>query len=94
VVLPDAVKDAIFSTTDPQPFTIELTVDRTNGKATAKLMVIDQVFSVPFDLSDFLADGGPVITAMGAGIAVNANGPGQTASVHVRDFRIYANVGG
>jgi hypothetical protein len=25
---------------------------------------------------------------------VNANGPGQTASVHVRDFRIYTDVDG
>jgi len=93
-VLPQAVKDAIFSTTDPQPFTIELTIDRKTGTATAKLSVIDQVFTLHFTLSDFLADGGPTITAVGPGIAVNSNGPGQTASVHIRDFRIYANVGG
>ena len=93
-VLPQAVKDAIFSTTDPQPFTLELTIDRRDGTGTAKLMVIDQVFSLSFHLADFVADGGPNITAVGPGIAVNANGPGQTASVHVRDFRIYTNVGG
>jgi len=93
-VLPQAVKDAIYSTTDPQPFTIELTIDRKLGTGTAKLMVIDQVFSLDFTLSDFLADGGPIITAAGPGIAVNANGPGQTASVRVRDFRIYTDVGG
>ena len=94
-VLPQAVKDAIFSTTDPQPFTIELTIDRKEGTGTVKLMVIDQVFALPsFPLAQFLADSGPAITAMGPGIAVNANGPGQTASVRVRDFRIYANVGG
>ena len=93
VVLPQAVKDAMFSTTDPQPFTIELTVDRVAGTGMAKLMVIDQVFSVPFVLSEFLADGGPVITSVGPGLAVNANAPGQTASVRVRDFRIYANAG-
>lgn len=90
VVLPQDVKDAIFSTTDPQPFTIEVTVDRTNGKGLAKLMVIDQVFTVPFTLSEFVASGGPAITAVGPGIAVNSNAPGQTASVQVRDFRIYA----
>jgi hypothetical protein len=56
-------------------------------------MVIDQVFSLSFTLKDFLADGGPTITAVGPGVAVNANAPGQTASVQVRDFRIYANVG-
>ena len=91
--LPQAVKDAIYSTTDPQPFTIELTIDRKLGTGTAKLIVIDQVFSLSFTLADFLADGGPTITAVGPGIAVNSNGPGQTASVHVRDFRIYTNVG-
>jgi hypothetical protein len=94
MTLPQGVKDAIFSTTDPQPFTMELTIDRELGKGTAKLTVADQVFSLKFTLSDFLADGGPVITAVGPGIAVNSNGPGQTASVHVRDFRIYANIGG
>jgi hypothetical protein len=91
-VLPQAVKDAIYSTTDPQPFTVELTIDRKLGTGTAKLMVIDQVFSLSFTLKDFLADSGPTITAVGPGIAVNANAPGQTASVHVRDFRIYTNV--
>lgn len=93
VVLPDDVKNAIFSTTDPQPFTIDLTIDRVHGTATAKLLVIDQVFTVPFALSDFLADSGPVITAVGPGIAVNSNAPGQTASVHIRDFRIYSDLG-
>lgn len=92
--LPQAVKDAIFSATDPQPFTIDLTIDRIAGTGTAKLTVIDQVFSLSFHLADFLADSGPTITAAGPGIAVNANGPGQTASVHVRDFRIYTRVRG
>ena len=92
--LPQDVKDAIFSTTDPQPFTVELTIDRKLGKGEAKLTVIDQVFSLDFTLADFLADGGPTITAVGPGIAVNSNGPGQTASVQVRDFRIYTNGGG
>jgi hypothetical protein len=94
MVLPQAVKDAIFSTTDPQPFTLELTIDRSKGTGKSELKVGDQVFSLTFTLADFLADGGPTITAVGPGIAVNSNGPGQTASVHVRDFRIYTNVGG
>ena len=93
-VLPQAVKDAIYSTTDPQPFTIELTIDRKLGTGTAKLMVIDQVFSLSFTLKDFLADSGPTITNVGPGIAVNSNAPGQTASVHLREFRIYTTVGG
>jgi hypothetical protein len=94
VVLPDSIKQAIFSTTDPQPFTIELIVNRVRGTGLAKLKVADQVFSVPFVLSDFLAGSGPTITAVGPGIAVNSNAPGQTASVHVREFRIYTQVGG
>ena len=89
MVLPQAVKDAMFSASDPEPFTLELTMDRKEGTGTAKLTVADQVFSLPFVLSEFLADGGPAITAVGPGLAVNANAPGQTASVHVRDFRIY-----
>ena len=93
-VLPQAVKDAIYSTTDPQPFTVELTIDRKQGKGTAKLTVIDQFFSLDFTLEDFLAGSGPTITNVGPGVAVNANGPGQTASVHIRDFRIYTDVGG
>jgi hypothetical protein len=93
VVLPNDVKNAIFSPTDPQPFRVDLTIDRVHGTATAKLTVIDQVFTVPFVLSDFLANSGPTITAMGPGIAVNSNAPGKTASVHVREFRIYAHGG-
>ena len=92
VVLPQAVKDAIFSLTDPQPFTIELIVDRVEGKGMAKLKVIDQVFEVPFELADFLKDGGPAITSVGPGLAVNPNAPGQTATVRVRDFRIYTSM--
>lgn len=87
--LPQAAKDAIFSATDPQPFTIELTMDRVEGTGLAKLTVADQVYSLEFTLADFRADGGPAITAVGPGLAVNANAPGQTASVRVRDFRIY-----
>jgi hypothetical protein len=91
--LPQAAKDAIFSATDPQPFTIELTMDRVEGTGLAKLIVDDQVYSLEFTLADFRADGGPPITAVGPGLAVNANAPGQTASVRVRDFRIYGNAG-
>jgi len=94
MVLPQAVKDAMFSTTDPVPFTLTLTIDRTSGRGKSELKVADQTFSLPFELADFRADGGPAITAVGPGIAVNSNGPGQTASVHVREFRIYTNAGG
>jgi len=92
-VLPPDVKDEIFGSPG-KPFTLELTVDRVHGTGTAKLTVGNHLVSLPFTLSDFLADSGPTITTMGAGIAVNSNGPGQTASVHVREFRIYTNAGG
>ena len=91
--LPQEAKDAIFSARDPQPFTIELTMDRVEGTGLAKLTVADQVYSLEFTLRDFRADDGPAITALGPGLAVNSNAPGQTVSVRLRDFRIYANVG-
>lgn len=93
-VLPTDVKNMIFSTTNPQPFTLELTIDRTTGTGQVELAVRGKtVGPLSFHLADFLAHSGPVITAAGAGIAVNSNGPGQTASVHIRDFRIYTNAG-
>jgi hypothetical protein len=92
--LPADIRDMIFSTTDPQPFTLELTVDRRDGTGASKLTVGDRVVGpLTFRLSEFLSDGGPTISAVGTGPAVNANGPGQTATVQVRDFRIYTNVG-
>lgn len=93
MVLPVAVRNEIFAAVAPKPFTIDLTIDRVSGKGTAQLTVGNDVFSLPFVLTDFLASSGPAITAMGAGIAVNANGPGQTASVRLRDFRIYRGGG-
>jgi hypothetical protein len=92
MVLPVAVRNEIFSAVAPKPFTIDLSIDRTTGTGRAELTVGNNVFSLPFVLADFQANGGPAITAMGAGIAVNSNGPGQTASVHLRDFRIYTYV--
>jgi hypothetical protein len=93
MVLPQEVKDAIFGS-PPKPFTLSLTIDRMNGTGKAALKVGDKMYPLTFVLSDFLAASGPPITAMGAGISVNANGPGQTASVHIRDFRIYTSAGG
>jgi hypothetical protein len=93
--LSQEIKDLIFSTTNPQPFTIELTIDRKDGTGQTKLTVGDKVVGpLSFHLDGFPVDSGPTISAMGAGPAVNANGPGQTASVHVRDFRIYTKNGG
>jgi hypothetical protein len=88
VVLPMSVRDEIFSAVSPRPFTIDLAIDRLTGAAKAELTVENNVFSLPFVLAAFRANGGPTITAMGAAIA-NANAAGQTVSVHLRDFRIY-----
>jgi hypothetical protein len=88
------VRDAIFDPTNPKPFTLSLTVNRITGKGLAELKVEDHVVTLSFDLADFLAESGPDIEAVGAGPAVNGNGPGQTASVHIRDFRIYTNAEG
>jgi hypothetical protein len=94
-VVPPEIADVMFSTTNPQPFTLELTIDRTNGTGKAKLIVGDRVVGpLSFQLADFLANSGPTITVTGTGPAVNSKGPGQTASVHVREFRVYTNVGG
>lgn len=87
VVLPTAVRDAIFAAV-PQPFTLDLTVDRIAGSGAATLTVGDNAFPLTFTLSDFVANGGPVITAAGPSIA-NASAAGQTVSVHVREFRMY-----
>src|SRR4029078_2984538 len=94
MVLPQAVKCAMFSTTDPVPFTLSLTIDRTSGRGKSELKVADQTFSLPFVLSDFRADGGPTITAVVPAIALNTSGPAKTASVHVRVFPIYTNAVG
>jgi hypothetical protein len=90
-VLPPEITDAIFGSSG-KPFSLSLTVDRTTGKGKAELKVENHVVSLDFTLADFLANSGPTITAAGPGIAVNANAPGQTASVHVREFRIYTGL--
>jgi hypothetical protein len=89
VVLPTAIRDEIFSAVAPKPFTLDLSINRITGMGGATLTVDNDVFPLTFALSDFRANGGPIITAVGASIA-NAGAPGQTVSVHVRDFRIYA----
>lgn len=89
VDLPGPVYDAIFRSDNPEPFTLQLLVDRITGNGSASLKVADfPVLSKSFQLSQFKANSGDPITAVGPAVA-NANAPGQTVSVHVRDFRIY-----
>jgi hypothetical protein len=88
VVLPQNIYDAIFNLDDPQPFTLELRIDRVTGNGTVSLTVNDQVFSHGFQPKAFGTDpGGPVITAVGPSIAIGT-GSDQTASVRLREFRM------
>jgi len=89
VDVPAPMYAAIFRLTDPAPYTIRLLVDRISGTGRASLSVDGFApLSRTFQLSDFQAESGPSITAVGATIA-NANAPGQTVTVRMRDFRIY-----
>ena len=89
VDLPAPVYEAIFRPDNPEPFTLQLLVDRVTGNGNASLRVGDfPVLSRSFQLSQFQANSGDPITAVGPAIA-NANAPGQTVSVRLRDFRIY-----
>jgi hypothetical protein len=89
VDLPPELYDAIYRDVDPEPFVLELEIDRVTGFGTASLKVGDAVLSRNFVLSDFRANAGPIITAVGPSIA-NANATGASVSVHVREFRIYS----
>lgn len=85
--LPPEVYNEIFSSTDPQPFTLELLVDRINGAGKVSIKVGDRVFSRAVNFAAFPAISGPSITAVGPSLGI-ASAPGQTASVHLREFRI------
>lgn len=84
--LPPDMYDAIFR--HDEPFTLQLLIDRVSGNGTASLKVGDlPPLSKTFQLSQFLANSGPNIEAVGPAVA-NANAPGQV-SVRVRSFRMY-----
>jgi hypothetical protein len=86
--MPQQVYDAIFDPIEPQPFTLEILVDRVAGTGEAMLKVGDWVVSAPFKSAVFQAASGPAITAAGVSIAV-ASGAGETATVRVDDFQIF-----
>jgi len=85
--LPPEVYNEIFSTTDPQPFTLELLVDRISGTGRVTLKVGDRLFSRSVIFSAFPAASGPAITAVGPSLGI-VSPSGQAASVHLREFRI------
>jgi hypothetical protein len=88
--IPQAVYDAIFDPIDPQPFTLELLVDRKAGRGEASLKVGEAVFSRTYQFAVFKADSGPAIAAVGARAAI-VNSSGHPVSVRVRDFQVFAS---
>lgn len=88
--IPQEFYDSIFDPADPAPFTLELYVDRVTGHSEARLIVDERVFSVSFESAGFRAGSGSPITAVGPTIAM-ANGPGERATVRVRDFQIFVH---
>jgi hypothetical protein len=85
--IPQSTYDAIFSAIDPQPFTLELIIDRTTGDGAATFRAGDVVRSRNVTFADFKRDSGPVITAIGSALAIDT-ADNETASVQVREFRI------
>lgn len=84
--LDQPICDLIFGA-HPQPFTLDLIVDRVSGVSTATLKVGSHVFSKTVAFTFFKKDSGPPITAVGPALAINTAGH-ETASVLVREFRI------
>jgi hypothetical protein len=87
--VPQKVYDAIFDPVHPHSFILEFVIDRVSGAGEATLIAKHWVQSVPFQPSALKAFSGPNITAVGVSIAL-ASGSGQSASVRVTDFQIFA----
>jgi hypothetical protein len=85
--LPQSIYDDIFDPVHPAPFTLEMQFNRVTGDGVAALKVKGTSFNLPFKAAQFPAGAGPTITAVGPAVAI-ASGPGQSASVQVREFRI------
>jgi hypothetical protein len=87
-VVPASAYDSIV--TSPQPFTLELLVNRITGKGAATLTAAGaDPQRLSFSLSRFGAKSGPVIQAVGPSLA-NCCNPGVPVSVEVTDFQIWA----
>ena len=86
--LDPSVCDMIFGA-HPQPFTLDLIVDRITGVSTATVKVGGHAFTKSVSFLAFKKDSGPPITAIGPTLAIDtANN--QTAWVQLREFRILA----
>jgi len=84
--LEQQICDMIFGA-HPQPFTLDLIVDRTGSESTATLKVGSHAFEKKVSFTFFKKDSGPAITAVGSALAINT-ADHKTASVLVREFRI------
>ena len=82
--------DAIFRSIEPQPFTLELLVDRVTGRGEASLKIGAELYSRTYEFAVFRADSGPPIGAVGADVAI-INSSGQASSVRIRDFQIFTS---
>jgi len=88
--VPRDMVDKIFGTSGapPQPFTLELFVDRDTGTGVATLIPSNPpVKAGPFVMLTFQAKSGPVLKTAGATLA-NCCAPGATVSVDVTEFEI------
>jgi hypothetical protein len=88
VAVPTPVYNSIVSNSSPQPFTLELLVDRVTGHGVAILTATAAApQKLPFSLWKFRAEDGPKIEAVGPSLA-NCCMAGTTVSVEVIDFQI------
>lgn len=75
----------------PRKFTLKLSVDRMAGTGSAAMISGGKTYPVgDFTMAYFTKSGGDPLTVLGAAIA-NAADPGQTRSVEVVDFKIWAH---
>lgn len=82
--------DRLFKQNTPVEFTLEFVVDRATGKGKATLKVAGvMVATGESSLADFKATSGQDITTVGAGVVI-ARGQGKSASVQIREFKIYS----
>jgi hypothetical protein len=89
VPVPPEIYARIFGTAGaaPEPFTLELYVNRQTGKGVATLIPSYPSVRVEFDMRTFKAESGPAFTTAGASLA-NCCAPGKAVYVEVSDFRI------
>jgi hypothetical protein len=86
--LPQAAYNAIFDPVNPQPYTLQLLLDRSGGFSNATLQVGNSIYSYDIQFPGFTSTSGPAITALAPTLAIN-NAPGQSATVRLLDYQIF-----